>query len=35
MLDKFDPNMTEYENMTNNNFLRIYDCGNLVFEFLS
>lgn len=27
LLEKFDENLSEYENMLNNNFLRIYDCG--------
>ena len=30
-LDTFDINLTEYENMKNNGFRRIFDCGNLVF----
>lgn len=30
-LDKFDANKTEVENMKDNGYLRIYDCGNLVF----
>ena len=30
--DKFDPNLTESENMALTRFLKIYDCGNLVFE---
>ena len=30
--DKFDINKTELQNMINNNFLRIFDCGQLVFE---
>lgn len=28
LLDKFDPNLTEWENMKNNGFDRIWDCGN-------
>lgn len=31
-LDKFDSNLTEWENMKNNGYNKIYDCGNLVFE---
>ena len=27
----FDPNLTEWENMEANNYLRIYDCGNKVY----
>ena len=30
--DKFDINKTELQNMLDNNFLRIFDCGQLVFE---
>lgn len=30
--DKFDPNLTQTENMIANRFYKIYDCGNLVFE---
>jgi hypothetical protein len=28
----FDPSISEWENMKNNNYDRIWDCGNLVFE---
>ena len=31
-LAKFDPLLTEKENMRNNGYLRIYDCGNAVFQ---
>lgn len=31
--DKFDPSKSEYENMTLNGWNRIYDCGNLKFEY--
>ena len=31
LLEKFDPNKTEYENMQDNGYFRIFDCGNLVF----
>jgi len=31
VLSTFDPNQTEYENMVNNGYCRIWDCGNLVF----
>jgi hypothetical protein len=31
-LDIFDPNLTEVENMTNNKWHRIWDCGNYVFH---
>jgi len=31
LLKNFDPSLTESENMFNNNFRRIWDCGNLVF----
>jgi DNA-directed RNA polymerase subunit RPC12/RpoP len=30
-LDNFDPNKTEHKNMLENNYLRIYDAGNLVY----
>jgi hypothetical protein len=29
----FDENLTEEENMLNNNFYRVYDCGNKVWVF--
>jgi Zn finger protein HypA/HybF involved in hydrogenase expression len=29
MLQKYDVKLTEYENMVNNDYLRIFDCGNL------
>lgn len=32
ILKKFDPSITEWENMKNNDYDRIWDCGNLVFE---
>lgn len=32
-LDKFDPNLSERENMSINGYKRIYDCGNLVFKY--
>jgi len=31
-LEKFDPNLSEKENMLNNGYLRIYDCGHAVYE---
>lgn len=30
--DKFDPNLTETENMLNNGYLKIYGCGNLKYK---
>lgn len=30
-LENFDPKLSEAENMKNNGYLKIYDCGNLVF----
>ena len=30
-LEKFDPKLSESENMKNNGYLKIYDCGNLVY----
>lgn len=35
ILPTFDPKKTEAENMTENNYSRIYDCGNYVFEWRS
>lgn len=32
-LELFDPKLTEYENMCNNGYRRIYDCGNYVFKY--
>lgn len=32
LLDNFDPKLTEWENMINNDWNRIWDCGNMVFE---
>ena len=31
LLDNFDPNLTEAENMKKSGYLRVFDCGNLVF----
>lgn len=31
LLEKYDPNLSEHENMLNNNYVRIYDCGNKVY----
>ena len=33
LLDVYDENLSEAENMFNNNYRRIYDCGNLKFEY--
>ena len=30
--DKFDENLSESENMKKNGFMKVYDCGNLVYE---
>ena len=32
LLENFDPNLSERENMLNNGYHRIYDCGNYIFE---
>ena len=32
-LKKFDPKLSEWENMQLNGYDRIWDCGNLVFAF--
>lgn len=31
-LDNYDPNLTEYQNMTNNGYWRVWDCGTLKFS---
>lgn len=33
-LQTFDPNLSEWENMKNNGYDRVWDCGNLVFEMI-
>tara|TARA_R110002020_G_scaffold90534_26_gene220508 strand:+ start:59 stop:277 length:219 start_codon:yes stop_codon:yes gene_type:complete len=33
-LESFDESLTEWENMKNNGYDRIWDCGNLKFEML-
>jgi hypothetical protein len=33
-LEKFDPNLTEWENMQLNEYDRIWDCGNIKYEWL-
>lgn len=33
ILENFDKDLTEHENMYNNNYLRVWDCGNYKFEF--
>jgi hypothetical protein len=35
LLEKFDPAVSEYQNMLNNAYLRIFDAGNLVFTFIN
>ena len=32
LLENFDPKLTEWENMVNHNYDRIWDCGNLIFK---
>ena len=32
-LDTFDSSLTEYQNMINNGYDRIWDCGNLKYEY--
>lgn len=32
VLDMFDPNLSEWQNMQNNGYDRIWDCGNLVYK---
>jgi hypothetical protein len=31
LLEKFDPDLTEYQNMENNGYYRIWDCGNKIY----
>ena len=33
LLETFDPNLTEWENMKNNGYDRVWDCGTLVYMF--
>lgn len=33
LLDNFDPQQTEYQNMSNNGFRRVWDCGNIKFKY--
>jgi hypothetical protein len=35
MLDSFDNNKSEVENMTDNNYSRIFDCGNIIYTWKS
>lgn len=35
LLENFDPNLSESDNMYNNGYLKIYDCGNYVFVYNS
>ena len=35
LLDNFDPNLTEWENMMNNGWDRIWDCGNSVWSWMN
>lgn len=32
LLEKFDPEKSEVENMRDNGYFRVFDCGNMVFE---
>jgi hypothetical protein len=34
-LKKYDVNLSERENMSNNGYLQIFDCGNLVYEYIA
>jgi len=34
ILDNFDSNLSEEENMLNNNYYRVYDCGQMKFEYI-
>ena len=33
ILENFDPTKTEWQNMKDHGYMKIYDCGNLVFEY--
>jgi hypothetical protein len=35
ILENFDPTKTEWENMKDHGYHKIYDCGNLVFEYIT
>ena len=35
LLENFNPELSESENMALNGYFRIYDCGNIVYEFVS
>lgn len=35
ILNSFDPSLTEWQNMQNNGYDRIWDCGNLKYEWIS
>lgn len=35
LLDIYDENLSEAQNMENNGYSKLYDCGNLVFEYIS
>ena len=35
LLDNYNPELSESENMFNNDYRRIYDCGNLVYEYIN
>ena len=32
-LDVYDDDLTEYQNMVNNNYNRIFDCGNNIYKY--
>ena len=33
LLENYDDNLSEYQNMINNGYVRLFDCGNLVFQY--
>lgn len=33
ILENFDPSLTEHQNMKNNKYYRVYDCGQMVFSY--
>lgn len=33
MLENYNENLSEYQNMINNRYVKLFDCDNLVFEY--
>lgn len=34
LLEDYNPELSEFDNMSNNGYLRIYDCGNIVYKYV-